>query len=92
VLLDEYEDLPLTVVALCMDNSDRLDTLFKDSERPPFAMGYVDWSVEEQTQTRGVPQYLLLDEDRTLLFHTESLRKDEEGLREVLTSLTDEDG
>lgn len=89
-MLDDYEDLPLTVVALCMDNSDRLDTIFKDSARPPFAMGYVNWSIEEQTQTRGVPQYLLLDEDRTLLFHTESLNKDEEALREVLASLMDE--
>ncbi len=77
-IIDDHDDLPLEIVALCMDNRDLLDVYFEGAERPPFTVGFISWQTGKETQTVGVPQYFLLARDRTLLFHAESLEADEE--------------
>ena len=77
------------VVALCMDNDDELDEYFKGTDRPAFTVGHVGWETREEIHVQGVPQYFLLGEDRTLLLHTESLKKGEEKIRAILDEQMD---
>ncbi len=81
----DHEELPLKVVALCMDNSDELDEYFKGTEPPPFIFGFVGWHTRDLLQIQGVPHYFLLDTDHTLLLHSRSLGDDdEEAIRVIL--------
>ena len=91
-MLSDYEDLPLVIVALCMDNDDTLDEFFKGSERPPFTVGFLGWETQEEVQVNGVPHFFLVDEERTLLLHARSLEVSEEGIREILGEMAGESG